>query len=122
VLNEFSEYFDELAQKLPEGQVLHVNVTDIDLAGDTRSARFQFSVMHDEIRVVEDIFFPRLDFEYELKDSAGVVLQSQVVSIKDMNFMNSVGRSHSRDRFPYEKHMLDEWYQDTFVQNANHRP
>jgi hypothetical protein len=122
VLDEFSEYFDKLAQKLPAGQVLDVKITDIDLAGDTRTARFQFSVMHDDIRVIEDIFFPRLDFEYELKDEEGAVLQSQVVSIKDMNFMHRAGRFHSRDMFSYEKQLLDDWYKDTFVQNAEHRP
>jgi hypothetical protein len=118
VLTQFSEYFDEIAQKLPDGQVLDVNVTDIDLAGDTRSARFSFSSMMDEVRVIERIFFPRLEFEYELKDSKGQVLQAQAVSIKDMNFMNRNFISHNRDRFPYEKRLLDEWYRDTFIQSA----
>jgi hypothetical protein len=118
VLTQFSEYFDEIAQKLPDGQVLDVKVTDIDLAGDTRSARFSFSSMLDEVRVVEHIFFPRLEFEYELKDSEGLILQAQAVSIKDMNFLNRNVISHNRNRFPYEKRLLDEWYRDTFVQSV----
>lgn len=118
VLTQFSEYFDEIAQKLPDGQVLDVKVTDIDLAGDTRSPRFSLSSMLSEVRVVEHIFFPRLEFEYEVKDKNGEVLQAQAVSIKDMNFMNRNLISHNRNRFPYEKRLLDDWYRDTFVQSA----
>lgn len=117
VLTQFSEYFNEIAQKLPDGQVLDVKVTDIDLAGDTRSPRFSLSSMLSEVRVIEHIFFPRLEFEYQLKDSEGRVLKTEAVSIKDMNFMNRSVARHNRDRFPYEKHLLNEWYRDTFVQS-----
>ncbi|MCI2284942.1 DUF3016 domain-containing protein [Colwellia sp. MSW7] len=37
----FEKHFSKLATKLPEGQVLKIEVTDIDLAGDTHDAWYQ---------------------------------------------------------------------------------
>ncbi|MBT1450357.1 DUF3016 domain-containing protein [Glaciecola sp. XM2] len=118
VTRDFEAYFSELAEQLPDGQSLNIKVTDIDLAGDTLSARFPITSLLSEVRVIEDIFFPSMDFEYELKNANGDVVQSDIVELKDMNFMNRSGRIQGRDAFPYEKHMIDRWFSETFLQTA----
>lgn len=115
VFESLSSYFNELSRTLPEGQILDVKVTNIDLAGDTNSPRIPLSSMMSDVRVMEDIYFPRLEFTYTLKNQAGEVLKTEEVDLKDMSYLNRAGfvRS-SRDAFPYEHSMLIEWFQDTF--------
>ncbi|WP_395344886.1 DUF3016 domain-containing protein [Ningiella sp. W23] len=112
VLNTMTEYFDEFAQELPEGQTLKVTVTDIDLAGDTRSARIPIGSPLQDVRVMEDIFFPRIKFSYELQDASGSVLKSEEVSLKDMAYLDRAGFVRTnRDAFAYERQMLKEWFE-----------
>lgn len=119
VIESFAAHFADLAQKLPEGHTLEVEVHDIDLAGDTRSARFQIGSLLEEIRVIEDIFFPSMAFSYSVKDSTGKEIQTDKVDIKDMTFLNRANRFPRRDMFPYEKFMLNDWFNRTFEREVS---
>jgi hypothetical protein len=114
VLSSMEKYFDELTDTLPNGQTLDVTVTDIDLAGDTRSPRVPIGSQMFDVRVIEDIYFPRIKFSYTLKNDAGEVLKSEDVDLKDMNFLNRTGRFTNRDAFKYERVMIEGWFKDTF--------
>lgn len=107
VFAKFEKHFSKLAEKLPEGQVLKINVTDVDLAGD---AKFNM----ERIRIVKDIYFPRIEFSYQVVDSEGNILRSGEENLKDMSFMMRGGPKYSNDLLGYEKRMLDEWFRDTF--------
>ncbi|MFC4700436.1 DUF3016 domain-containing protein [Glaciecola siphonariae] len=118
VLKTMQDYFDELAQTLPEGQVLAVTVEDIDLAGDTRSPRVPIGSTMFDVRVMEDIYFPRIKFSFVLTDANGEQLQADQVNLKDMSYLNRAGRiRNNTDAFPYEKNMLEKWFKDTFKQS-----
>jgi len=102
------KHFTKLADKLPEGQVLKIDVTDVDLAGDTNAAGIH------RTRIIKQIYMPRMNFSYELLDANGKVIQSDKVVIKDMNFMSGSNLKYRSKSLGYEKKMLDDWFKDTF--------
>lgn len=104
-----TEYMNELASELPEDQTLNIKVTDVDLAGRVwPGAR--------EVRVVRQLEIPRMDFSYELLNADGSVVKSDTVELKDMGFMDSVGRTFRNDPLKYEKNMLQDWFNKEFKQ------
>jgi hypothetical protein len=105
---EFESHFAKLAEKLPEKQVLKFDVTDVDLAGDTRIASVN------QTRIVKDLYFPRLNFSYELIDEKGHTLKADTIVLKDMSFMSGSQLKYRNKLLGYEKKMLDKWFKDTF--------
>ena len=65
VFKSLDEYFNKLAEALPEGQTLEVTVTDLDLAGEVwptmRAGAF-------DIRIIDTVYIPRMEFSYQLKE------------------------------------------------------
>lgn len=105
---DFEKHFSELAAQLPEKQTLKIDVTDVDLAGDTHAGGIN------RMRIVKDIYFPRMNFSYQLVDEGGKVLKSEDVVLKDMNFMSGSNIKYRNKSLGYEKKMLDEWFDETF--------
>jgi hypothetical protein len=106
---DLEKHFAKLAETLPEGQVLKIDVTDVDLAGDTHAAGIN------RTRVVKQIYSPRMNFSYELLDADGKVIQSDEVVVKDMNFMSGSNLKYRSKSLGYEKKMLDDWFKDAFA-------
>lgn len=104
----FDKHFAKLAENLPKGQVLKINVTDVDLAGDTHSGGIN------QLRVIKDIYFPRINFSYELINTDGSIIASGEIVLKDMNFMMGSNSKYRNKSLSYEKVMLDDWFTKTF--------
>jgi len=104
----FEKHFTKLAKRLPEGQVLKIDVTDVDLAGDTNAGGI------DRIRIVKNVYFPRINFSYQLLNTDGSELDSGEVKLKDMNFMSSSRLKYRNESLGYEKNMLDKWFFETY--------
>ena len=104
----FEKHFAKLAKNLPEGQVLKINVTDVDLAGDTHSGGIN------QLRVIKDIYFPRINFSYELINTDGSIITSDEIVLKDMSFMMGSNSKYRNKSLSYEKVMLDDWFTKTF--------
>ncbi|MDX2369123.1 MAG: DUF3016 domain-containing protein [Colwellia sp.] len=104
----FEKHFAELAVNLPENQVLNINVTDVDLAGDTHSAGIN------QLRIIKDIYYPRMNFSYELVNADGSIITSGEIVLKDMNFMMGSNLKYRNKSLGYEKKLLDDWFSDTF--------
>jgi hypothetical protein len=107
-LKDFEKHFAKLAEALPENQVLKINVTDVDLAGDTHVGGIN------RTRIVKEIYAPRLNFSYELVDESGQVIKAETVVVKDMSFMSGSNLKYRNKSLGYEKKMLDDWFKDTF--------
>ncbi|MBU2893680.1 DUF3016 domain-containing protein [Colwellia sp. D2M02] len=105
---EFEKHFAKLAETLPEDQVLKIAVTDVDLAGDTR-----FSGVN-QMRIIKDNYFPRINLSYDLVDQDGKSIKAETVVIKDMNFMMGSHLKYRNESLTYEKQMLDDWFKETF--------
>ncbi|KGJ93321.1 DUF3016 domain-containing protein [Colwellia psychrerythraea] len=105
---KLEEHFAKLATSLPDGQVLKIEVTDVDLAGDTHVGGIN------QTRIIKQIFMPRMNFSYQLLDADGKVIQTEAVVVKDMNFMSGINLKYRNDSLGYEKKMLDDWFKKTF--------
>lgn len=95
-----------LAKKLPDGYLLKLDVTDLDLAGETHSSN---------IRVVRDMFPPRIKFSYELLDAGDNVLLAKQENIRDTSFLQSVSLRHKNEAFGFEKQLIEDWFKDSFT-------
>ncbi|MDU0352912.1 DUF3016 domain-containing protein [Paraglaciecola aquimarina] len=97
---------NRLAKKLPDGYLLKLEVTDLDLAGETHSRN---------IRVVRHMFPPRIKFTYQLLDGGDNVLLEKQENIRDTSFMNGVSLRHKNQAFGFEKQLVEDWFKDSFT-------
>jgi len=105
---DLEKHFAKLAATLPEDQILKIDVTDVDLAGDTNAAGIH------RTRIIKQLYSPRMNFSYQLLDADGKVIQSDEVVVKDMNFMSGSRLKYRNRSLGYEKKMLDDWFEKTF--------
>src|SRR5581483_12355400 len=75
---------EEARNYLPEGQFLSVTFTDVDLAGDFEPWR---GPRWDDVRVVKDIYPPRLQLNFRLVDAEGNVIKEGKRDLKDLGFL-----------------------------------
>ena len=99
------------ARALPDGQQLEVRFTDIKLAG-------AFEPWHgpqfDDVRIIKDIYPPRIDLHFALKSADGSVIAEGERTLRDLGFL-SRGSGNTSDVLRYEKRMLDDWINREFV-------
>jgi hypothetical protein len=100
----FREHLAKLAEKLPAGQELKVDFTDIDLAGD------QFPrVAVQDVRVMKGrADWPRLDFHWSIEQD-GQSIAGGDAKLADPNYLMGSNR-YDNEIYGYEKQMLDEWF------------
>lgn len=98
------EHFNLLAAKLPAGQDLHVDIIDIDLAGDVFPR-----VAIQDVRVMKGrADWPRMHLRYRIEQN-GAVLRSGDRELSDPNYMMHSNR-YSNELYGHEKQMLDDWF------------
>ena len=96
---------------VPEGHTLVVTFTDIDMAGDFepwRGPRF------DDIRIVKDIYPPRIALAFRLTDAEGNVVKEGKRELRDLAFMMKITMSFRDDPVRHEKGLLDDWLRAEF--------
>ena len=104
---QFDKYFNKLAEKLPEGVVLAIEVSNVNLAGDVR---YNFN-MHREIRLVKDLYWPSVEFDYQLSENNNLIDKGEV-KLKDMAFLSRGTALKRHDPLKYEKRLFDEWFKE----------
>ena len=110
LFSNLDKHFTKLASQLPEGQILKVEVTDIDLAGTT------FHGGMNQVRVIKDMYPPRINFSFELIDADKTQLLKDDVKLKNLNFMMRRSLKYRNSTLSYEKEMIDKWFASTFEQ------
>jgi hypothetical protein len=98
-----------LAKALPESHLLEIEVFDVDLAGDVHAGGMR------DIRVIKDLYFPRIKFSYKLLNAEKAIILSDNVNLKDMSFMMGISSKYRNKSLGYEKKMLDDWFEGAFV-------
>ena len=96
---------------VPEGHRLSVTFTDIDMAGDFepwRGPRF------DDIRIVKDIYPPRMNLAFRLVDAEGNVVKEGKRELRDLSFMMKITMGFRDDPVRHEKALLDDWLRAEF--------
>jgi hypothetical protein len=97
--------------RLPQGARLAVTITDVDMAGEYPP--ITGSMSHD-IRVIKDVYPPRIDLDFQLLRADGSVEREGHRNLRDAGFMWSTSQM-TRDRLAYEKSLLDSWLQREFA-------
>jgi hypothetical protein len=103
---------ERAASRLPEGQHLSVTITDIDLAGEVEPWRTRDN---SDVRIVKEIYAPRIDLTYRLTDASGAVIKEGKSQLRDMNFMNRINPMRSDPRV-YENELIDTWIRNELSQ------
>jgi hypothetical protein len=106
-LQTLAEHFDHLARRLPDGQTLKIDVTDLNLAGEVRMRP------QGDIRVLKNrADWPTMELSYTL-EAEGRAVKSGQVRLSDMGY----GFSQRTDSLGYEKRMIDRWFKTEFEAN-----
>ncbi len=109
LFSDFELVFADLAKQLPDGYLFEVTVTDIDLAGEVNRMNEMGGRSLENVRIVKNIYRPRIAFDYRLTSAAQGLVVSGKEDIKDLNFLSSVG-GPAVTRFGYEERMLKNWF------------
>ena len=107
----FEKHFTKLAGNLPEGQILKIDVTDVDLAGDTHAGGIN------GYRIVKETYPPRMNFSYQLLNADGSEVTAAEVKLRDLNFMQGSRLKYRNDALSYEQKMLDDWFFKAFKEH-----
>jgi len=109
LLDEIRDYVvDQAPRFLSGGQTFSITFNDIDMAGD-------FEPWHgpsmQDVRIVKDIYPPRIALDFSLKNAAGAEIASGERRLTDLAFMNTIPVTVFRDdRLRYEKTLLFNWF------------
>jgi hypothetical protein len=104
-LQTLSEHLLSLGQRLPTGQTLDVEVTNVELAGELEP----FGRFHDEVRVLRGrADWPRISLRYTLSEGASTLASGQA-DLSDPDYFHRLPRSGHQGVLGYEKRMLDDW-------------
>jgi len=106
-LRQLKEHLERVgAKRLADGQRLTITITDIDMAGDFepwRSPQFQ------DVRIIKDIYPPRIDLTFRLTDANGQVIAEGERELRDLNFNMRMTGLPNNDALRHEKALLDDW-------------
>jgi hypothetical protein len=112
LLDQMREHIlTESKRRLPAGYKLFMSVTDVDLAGDFEPWH---GVRWDDIRIVKDIYPPRMVFSFRVTDPSGRVVKEGNRDLRDLAFMMKITMAFHDDPLRHEKQMIDDWFNDEF--------
>lgn len=111
ILEQIKNYIVDRAKGyVPEGSKLTVTITDIDLAGDYEPER---GVQFQDIRMLREIYPPRIKLAYKLVDSSGNEVQHGTRELSDLNYLQNL-QFNPNDTLRFEKALLDDWMRQDF--------
>ena len=111
ILSQIRDYLVSRADTyVSPGQKLTVTFTDIDLAGDFEPWRGSEGM---DVRIVKDIYPPKMDLEFKLTGADGAVLKEGKRQLRDLAFMSKLSINRS-DMLRFEKALLDDWLKEDF--------
>ncbi|AKC87051.1 DUF3016 domain-containing protein [Pseudoxanthomonas suwonensis] len=93
------------AARLPDGQRMDVTITDIQRAGRYEPGR---SINFDHVRVMREIYPPRMTLNVRITDADGTVLAEGERQLSDMGYLQHSSPINN-DNLRYEKRMIDDW-------------
>jgi Protein of unknown function (DUF3016) len=98
----------------PADGMLEITVTDVDMAGEFEPWR---SPQACDVRLLLEIYAPRIRLEFRLTDREGRVLSAGPRELRDPLYLTRAGVS-ANDPLRYEKRLLLEWVQREFAGGA----
>jgi hypothetical protein len=102
------------ARILAPNQRLEIKVTEVDLAGDFEPWR---GINYQDVRIVKDIYPPRMNLEFRLIGADGKVLSEGKRELRDLGYLMSIVPPTS-DPLRYDKEMLSNWLRREFKRTS----
>ena len=99
---------------LPQGDDLHVTFTNVQRAGTYEPWR---GPQWDDVRIIKDIYPPRIDLTFTLTNSTGGVVREGKRELRDPAFLQR-GILNESDPLRFEKRMLDDWLRNEFQEKG----
>jgi hypothetical protein len=99
---------------VPAGLALEIQVTNIDLAGEFEPWR---GPQFDRIRIMRDVYVPRLELTFRLTDGTGAVVKEGRRVLVDQLYLSSAALNDG-DRPYYDKQLLRGWLRQEFASGA----
>ncbi|GHC96965.1 hypothetical protein GCM10007320_51330 [Pseudorhodoferax aquiterrae] len=96
---------EKAAAVLPRDEKLEVRITDVQRAGGFEPWR---GPQASDLRVVRDVYPPRIDLDFQRLAADGRVLQAGSRQLRDATFLMRPPR-YSGDPLRFEKALLDDW-------------
>lgn len=110
-LDTLSEHLQKTAGKLlAAGQKLEITVQDIDLAGDFIPG----NASTQDVRVIKEIYIPRVKLTFKLLDADGKVLKEGERKLSELSFMMNASIIGRNDPLFYDKELLSSWVRKEF--------
>lgn len=110
LLGELARHVERnAAPRIPAGSTLSIAVTDVDMAGDFE---WWHGPRSDHIRIVKDVYPPRIKLDFRLADAAGGAIAEGRRELTDLSFMTNV--EYRNDLLRYEKKLIDDWLEREF--------
>ena len=108
-LKTIEVFLKDLGQRyLPDGQVLDIEVLNVDLAGYVKPTR------HGDLRFVRGgADWPSFQLRYKLAGGGQTLKQSEE-RVADLNYTGHIASYSNREPLRYEKQMLDGWFKSRF--------
>lgn len=109
-LKTIEQFLQALGKRhLPDGQVLNIEVLNVDLAGYVRPTR------QGDLRIVRGgADWPSFQLRYTLSAN-GQPLKRGEERVADLNYTGHIASYGARDPLRYEKQMLDGWFRERFT-------
>ncbi len=110
-LKTLSAQFESLAARLPDGQTLRIDVTDVDLAGEIRPWGWH------ELRVMRGtVDWPTLTLRYTLQAGERTIKAGEE-RLTDMNYLHSSlsPRDSADGDMAYERRLVRRWFEANFT-------
>lgn len=104
-LHELDRHLQSRANRLlSEGQRLVVSISNIDMAGAFEPWRGGLG----EVRIVRDVYPPRIDLSFALTAADGTMLKQGQRKLRNLALIGRPTTS-TTDRLRYEKALIDDW-------------
>ncbi|HEU4773788.1 MAG TPA: DUF3016 domain-containing protein [Lysobacter sp.] len=106
-VRQLAQYLrDGAGRRLPPGERLQVTFIDIDRAGEYEP---WLGPRYDDVRVMRDIYPPRIRLEFRRLDASGQVLAEGERQLVGSDYLSRSVLTRSDDPLRYEKQLLDDW-------------
>jgi hypothetical protein len=102
-------HLQQLGARLPAGQVLRVDVLDVDLAGYVRHGR-----VGDRRVASGRADAPHFQLRYSL-ESGGKVVKTGTEQLTDLDYIHGLAGGPAHGPLHYEKRLLTTWFNASFV-------
>jgi hypothetical protein len=114
---QLAQYLRERAERrLPAGERLDVDITDIQRAGEYepwRGPNFQ------DVRMLRDIYPPRITLHFQRLGADGQVLAEGERKLDNPGYLHDSSRRPDTDPLRFEKNLLDRWVASEFPAPAS---